>query len=344
MKQNTVTVEKEMLSDDEIVQSDWGRSNPIPAKSIQPPKLNQAVINDILQTLTLPQKELCAKYFYDNEGSNLFDQICQQPEYYPYRAEVTLLPQVAQKLAERFKKSIDLVEFGAGSLIKVKHLLDHLPNVSCYYPVDIAAEHLQVSAANLKKCYPKLNVFPIEADFTQKMKLPKFSNSIKLGFFPGSTIGNLSRSKSLEFLNQVRRSLGKGAFLLIGVDTKKSASELHRAYNDKNGITEAFNLNMLRHLNTQTGANFNLEAYEHYAFYNPTESRIEMHLVSQFEQVVSIDGHNIYIAEGESIHTENAYKYNRQDFMHLASKAGWQVEDAWLAEHNQFSLYLLSAR
>lgn len=307
-----------------------------------PVQYNQAMIDDVLQSLTLPQKKLCAKYFYDSKGSELFEKICDLDVYYPYRSEIAMLPEVAQTLSKQFNKDIDVIEFGAGASVKIKSLLNHIPQIKRYFPIDISGEHLRSAARKLQAEYPAVEVLPVEADFTQKVKLPNLTHHIKLGFFPGSTIGNFDKSLALDFLNQVRRSVGKGGYLLIGVDTKKSASVLHRAYNDKQGVTAAFNLNMLTHLNQQTGANFKREQFEHYAFYNPVKSRIEMHLVSKINQVVCIDGHNIHIAEGESIHTENSYKYSRQDFMHLVAKAGWKINQRWQAPDNQFSVYLLS--
>ncbi|WAJ69051.1 L-histidine N(alpha)-methyltransferase [Catenovulum adriaticum] len=326
--------EAEMLADEHLKTQAQFEHNP--------PQFNQAIIDDVLQSLTLPQKELCAKYFYDAKGSALFEQICDLDEYYPFKSEMAMLPSVAQALSQKFSQDIDVIEFGAGASVKIKSLFNHIPQIKRYLPIDISGEHLRSAAKKLKAAYPSVEILPIEADFTQKVKLPTLTNHIKLGFFPGSTIGNFDKNLALDFLNQVRRSVGKGGYLLIGVDTKKSASVLHQAYNDKQGVTKAFNLNILNHLNQQAGANFELAQFEHYAFYNPVKSRIEMHLVSKKNQVVCIGGHNIHIAEGESIHTENSYKYNRQDFMHLSAKAGWKINQQWVAPNNQFSLYLLS--
>ncbi|MCU4674523.1 L-histidine N(alpha)-methyltransferase [Catenovulum sp. 2E275] len=302
---------------------------------------NQQIINEILHTLTLPQKELNSKYLYDSSGLDLFYRICQLPEYYLYEQETSLLANAAQLLAGKFYSEIDLVEFGAGSAIKAQYLLDKLPRIKTYHPIDLITAQINARLETFTQRYPQLEIVPLEADITQKLKLPKLSHSIKLGLFTGSIIGNLSNSDALDFLNQVRRILGKGSYLLIGVDNKKPASILHLAYNDPNGLTQAFNLNILTHLNRLTGSDFDITQFEHYAFYNPERSRVEMHLVSRCEQVVNIDGHNIYFAEGESIHTENAYKFTKQTFSHLAAKAGWQINESWHSDNSHYSLYLL---
>lgn len=303
---------------------------------------------DVIEGLSTSPKRLSPKYFYDDQGSHYFDEICHLEEYYPYRTELKMLPDVmldaSQTLnAKKPGSQYAVVEFGAGALDKVKPLLDTLKNIQQFVPLDIAGDFLRANAEQLQEEFPNIAITPVEADFTQPVSLPCVGNLELLGFFPGSTIGNFHPDEAAKFLINARHTLKSQSYLLVGVDTKKSVVALHNAYNDRAGSTQAFNMNLLTRMNRELDADFDCDKFEHYAFYNPTKSRIEMHLVSAVEQTVNIGSARIHFAAGESIHTESSYKYAPQEFSQLASSAGWQVEAQWLAEDDMFSMFLLKA-
>lgn len=297
---------------------------------------------DVVEGLTASKKSLSPKYFYDEVGSAYFDEICHLDEYYPYRTELKLLPQVASELAERFLKPMSVVEFGAGSLVKIRPLLEAMPNICEFIPIDISGEHLLQAAKQLQRQFPTLKVNPAQADFCHPVALDMFRGE-RLGFFPGSTIGNFTPEEAQHFLSAALVTLGRNSHLLIGVDTKKSPEVLHQAYNDRKGITAKFNLNMLERINRELDADIDVDKFEHYAYYNPQQGRIEMHLVSSAEQTFQIGASAIELKEGETIHTESSYKYTSDEFKKLAELAGWAVDQTWMAEENKFSMYLLTA-
>lgn len=303
---------------------------------------DQVFFDDVITGLSQRQKQLSPKYFYDKQGSEYFDRICNLEEYYPYKAELALLPKVARELQTILKSEHAIIEFGAGSLQKIKPLLSNVEKVTRYVPVDISGKHLQSSCDELRKEYPDLNVKPIVADFTQPIAIGGRQTESKLGFFPGSTIGNFSPEEAISFLANAKTSLGSNGCMLIGVDTKKSPQILHNAYNDSQEITARFNLNILERINREIQGDFDTSRFEHYAFYNAVKGCIEMHLVCLEKHTAHIDGIAIDFEAGESIHTENSYKYTPEEFTALARKAGWQVEQAWLAEDNLFGVYLMS--
>lgn len=305
------------------------------------PAKNQFYL-DVLEGLRSEQKRLHPKYFYDAQGSKYFDEICELEEYYPYKTELAMLPHVAESLGDTIQGRFALVEFGAGSLLKVKPLLNHVSAIEKFIPIDISGDHLVAATNELKREYHDLLVEPHVADFTQMLDLGDFGNLQPMGFFPGSTIGNLSPEEARDFLGNVSRILGENSLLLIGVDTKKSPEILHQAYNDITGVTAKFNLNVLQRINQHFGDVIDVENFEHYAFYNTHDGRIEMHLVSKVAQQFYLDGQRIYFAEGESIHTECSYKYSPADFTTLVESAGWHVQQSWLAKNNMFATYLLS--
>lgn len=286
------------------------------------------------------RKALSPKYFYDEVGSQYFDEICDLNEYYPYRTELKLLPKVAADLAKSFSESVSIVEFGAGSLHKIKPLLDTVTQIEEFVPIDISVEHLQQAADALQKEYSHISVSPVAADFCRPITLPS-SRHQRMGFFPGSTIGNFTPGEATEFMRSARTTLGDNAKLLIGVDTKKSPEIIHNAYNDSLGITAKFNLNILHRINRELGCDICVENFEHYAFYDATLGRVEMHLVSLIEQSFQLGDYTITLEQGESIHTENSYKYNPQDFASLVAKSGWHTQQSWHAENGMFSMYLL---
>ena len=296
----------------------------------------------IVAGLSQPQKRILSKYFYDERGSRLFEQITQLPEYYPTRTETALLRAHAAEFAELIGPHASLVEFGSGSSTKVRILLDALEAPSAYVPIDISRDHLIESAKGLAEAYPDLMVVPVAADYTQPLELPDIPNEVvRIGFFPGSTIGNFSYAEAVDFLHNAATELGTDNGLLIGVDLKKDAAILNAAYNDSAGITAEFNLNILRHINRELGADFDLDGFTHDAQWLPEEGRVEMHLVSKCDQTVRIEGHVFEFAEGESIHTEDSHKYAIEEFHALAAEAGWRAHRYWTDADNLFSIHYL---
>ncbi|TDJ59862.1 MAG: L-histidine N(alpha)-methyltransferase [Proteobacteria bacterium] len=296
----------------------------------------------VIDGLSQPQKRLPSKYFYDERGSKLFEQITHLPEYYPTRTEMALLRTHAAEFAELIGPHASLVEFGSGSSTKVRILLDALEAPSAYIPIDISRDHLIESAKGLAEAYPDLMVVPVAADYTLPLELPVIPDEVvRIGFFPGSTIGNFSHAEAIDFLHTVATELGTDNGLLIGVDLKKDPAILHAAYNDAAGITAKFNLNILHHINRELGADFDTGGFTHDARWQPKEGRIEMHLVSTGKQTVSIAGHKFEFAEGESIHSEDSHKYTIEEFHALSAKAGWRAYRHWTDADNLFSIHYL---
>jgi dimethylhistidine N-methyltransferase len=285
---------------------------------------------DVIAGLTAKPKRLLPKYFYDAAGSALFDCIIHLPEYYPTRCELGILRDNAPAIASLFPPSAALIEFGAGSSRKARILLAAAASVEAYVPVDISGDFLQRDAAQLRRDFPRLAVHPLVADFTHEFELPPAVASLpRTGFFPGSTIGNFEPHEAADFLRSAGKLLGTGSVLVIGVDLVKAPDVLHRAYNDSAGVTAAFNLNLLARINCELGANFDLAAFAHKAFYNREESRIEMHLMSTRRQEVKLNGTTIAFQIGETIHTENSYKYSISSFQALARGSGWLPLETW---------------
>ncbi len=301
-----------------------------------------AFLQDVLNGLAQRQKSIPARWFYDKRGSQLFDQITALPEYYPTRTETGILAEKAGEMAARIGADALLVEYGAGSLVKVRYLLDQFERPAGYAPVDISETHLHAAARKLQADYPKLSIHPIAADFMGEDlgdRLP--DGGRRVGFFPGSTIGNLSDEQIVLFLKTARRDLGPDALFLIGTDLPKAEDVLVPAYDDAAGVTAAFNLNLLDRANRELGANFNLETFKHLAVWNAEESRIEMHLRSAIDQTIAIAGREFVFSVGETIHTENSRKLPPEGLDALAREAGWQIERDWRDEKDWFSLTLL---
>ncbi|HEX3673809.1 MAG TPA: L-histidine N(alpha)-methyltransferase [Rhizomicrobium sp.] len=297
----------------------------------------------LLSGLSGQPKTAPCKYFYDREGSALFDRICELPEYYPTRTEMALLAARADEIARWIGPDALLIEYGAGALKKVGLLLDALEQPRAYVPVDISGEYLHDVTARLRAARPNLAVHPIVADFTKPFAVPPASPPARrIGFFPGSTIGNLDRREALAFLRRQAAML-KGGGMLIGVDLVKDPAILHAAYNDSAGVTEAFNKNLLVRANRELDAEFDLDGFAHYAFYNPTMQRIEMHLMSLAAQRVAVAGRRIAFAEGETVHTENSHKYTVDGFRALAGEAGFTPRAVWCDPARLFSLHWLAA-
>jgi dimethylhistidine N-methyltransferase len=301
---------------------------------------------EILAGLTSANKHLPSKYFYDARGSELFDEICALPEYYPTRTETAIMEQYAVAMAEQLGRGVLLIEFGSGSSVKTRILLDNLHELSAYVPVDISREHLMLSASQLTTLYPDLEVLPVCADFTQPFELPRPEHAPKrrVVYFPGSTIGNLDPEPAVALLTRIARLACQGGALLIGVDLKKDRAILERAYNDAAGVTAAFNLNILVRLNRELDGDFDLTAFQHEAKYNAAKGRVEMHLVSSRQQTAHLAGEMIDLAAGERIHTESCYKYTPEEFEELADRAGFAVENFWMDDEQLFSVHYLVCR
>jgi len=313
------------------------------ASSFAPPS-RSAFAADLLAGLAATPKRIPPKYFYDPAGSRLFERITELPEYYPTRTERGILEERAREIARFVPEGAALVEFGSGSSEKVRLLLGELPALGAYVPVDISAEFLDEEAARLRREFPRLSVVPVAADFTKSFALlPAVLGRPRAGFFPGSTIGNFEPEEAEGFLRHAVRILSAGAAFVIGVDLVKDASILNAAYNDTAGVTAAFNLNVLARANREIGAEFDLDAFAHRAFFNEPASRVEMHLASRKHQTVRALGQTFAFAPGETIHTENSYKHTLDGFAQLARKAGWRSERAWTDRDRLFSIHVLRA-
>ena len=285
---------------------------------------------DVIAGLTAKPKRLPPKYFYDSAGSALFERITHLDEYYPTRSELALLTEHASAIAAQFPPGCALVEFGSGSSRKARSLLGATASVQAYVPVDICGEFLLQDAAQLHRDFPHLAIYPVATDFTQLAELPAEIASLpRAGFFPGSTIGNFEPHEAARFLRHAGSLLGAGAVFVVGVDLAKAPDILYRAYNDAEGVTAKFNLNLLARINRELGADFDPAAFEHHAFYNAERSRIEMHLASTRRQKVRICGATIEFRAGETIHTENSYKYTIESFRALAHGSGWSPVAVW---------------
>lgn len=296
---------------------------------------------DVLFGLSQPQKAVPPKYFYDEAGSLLFDLICRLPEYYPTRCELGILKARAGEIGTLVGPRASLVEFGSGSSIKVRLLLDAMAEPLAYVPIDISGPHMRAAVARLAEAYPGVAMVPVEADFTQAVRLPPLGEGRRVGFFPGSTIGNFTPEAAMAFLAHVGEVLGAGAALVIGFDLAKDWSVLEAAYDDRQGITAAFNLNLLARINREVGADFEPGAFRHKAFFNAGESRIEMHLESVREQEVRIGRHHFAFARGETIHTENSYKFSADAFLAMAWHAGWRTRRMWTDPRGWFAVAVL---
>ncbi len=298
---------------------------------------------EVLSGLRKPQKELPSKYFYDEQGSHLFERICTLDEYYLPRTEAMIMEAYIEEMTELLGRRLLLIEYGSGNCTKVRLLLDHLHDLAAYVPIDISREQLLGVTQELASNYPGLEVLPVCADYTSgfELPLPKQPRDRNAVYFPGSTIGNFDPIPARHFLEHIAGVCGPGGALLIGVDLKKDPGVLHRAYNDGEGITAAFNLNLLERINLELNCDFQIECFEHYAFYNPGEGRVEMHLVSLRDQTVHLDNVTIPFARGESIWTESSYKFNLDEFEQMAAAAGFRVERVWTDEQQWFSIQYL---
>jgi dimethylhistidine N-methyltransferase len=317
------------------------RSHDLQLQDLQPQVADKAEFAaDVIAGLSAPRKRLPAKYFYDGAGSQLFERITELPEYYPTRTEMKILREQAADIAKLIAPGAALVEFGAGSAKKARIVLAAAPKLACYVPVDICGEMIEQEAIELRADFPDLKVLPVTADICFPFELPPEAKAapVRVGFFPGSTIGNFEPHEAASFLRNAAQILGPGATLIIGADLIKSADILNAAYNDKAGVTAKFNLNLLTRINRELRGTFKLDTFEHHAFYNRERNRIEMHLASLKRQKVKVAGECFDFRAGETIHTENSYKYSVESLGALARGVGWMPAGVWTDADKYFSI------
>lgn len=294
--------------------------------------------------LSQPQKWVSSMYFYDDEGARLFDRITEQPEYYLTRTELAIMRRHAGEMAERIGPEAMIIEPGSGAGEKIRLLLHALERPVAYVPIDIARRHLETSSGALAGDFPGIEVLPVWADFTHPLDIPRPARRARRRavYFPGSTLGNFEPADAAALLANFAGMAGEGGGALIGVDLAKEAGVIESAYNDAAGVTAAFNLNMLPHLNRRFGADFDPDRFEHLAFYNERESRIEMHLRSRCEQTVRLAGQAVRFRADETIHTESSYKYTDRRFAELAAAGGFRLLETWKDEDSMFSVRYLA--
>jgi dimethylhistidine N-methyltransferase len=295
------------------------------------------ILHEVITGLSQEQKRLPSKLFYDEKGSALFNKICELEEYYPTRTEMQIMQDNIEEIGSLLGEGTLLIELGSGSSTKIRLLLDHIPGLAGYVPVDISTEHLIQSSESLRKEYPDLNIYPLAADYTKDFDLPFIDNHYDhiAAFYPGSTIGNFRKDEAKKFLARIAK--------IIGVDLKKDKATLEAAYNDKRGVTAEFNLNILTHINNEANSNFEADKFEHFAFYNEKMGRIEMHLISKEDQRIRLNGSSIHFKKDENILTEYSYKYSVGEFARLVSEL-FEVRKVWTDSDNLFSIQYLRVK
>ena len=300
---------------------------------------------EVLAGLSKSPKSVPPKFFYDEAGSDLFNKICETPEYYVTRTEVALLETYSAEISRRAGPSRAVIEYGCGSSLKINTLLDGLTSPAEYLAIDISKEHLLQTATDIAEAHPAIKVGAICADFSRDLDLPETvgDGSRRLAFFPGSTIGNQTPEEAVQFLQIVRTAVGHDGSLLIGVDLEKDSSILTPAYNDDDGHTAAFNLNLLHRIRSELGGNLDCSQFRHDAFFNESLHRVEMHLVSECDQDILVGGQTFHFANRETIHTESSYKYTVDRFSELAVSAGFRVTETWIDPDSLFSIHYLDA-
>lgn len=319
------------------------RHSELPLRSIAPVE-SRELLAEVLSGLTSSPKTLPAKLFYDDEGARLFERICTLDEYYLTRSELSILRQRVGEIAELAGPHCALVEYGSGAGTKIRLLLDALHAPAAYVPIDIS--HLQLArvAEDLEADYPDVAIRPLCADYTRPLVLPPLPPHARtLAFFPGSTIGNFHPAEAAAFLTRIRRTVGTGGMLVLGVDRRKDPAVLNAAYDDPHGVTAAFNLNMLQRINREIGADFDVRRFRHLAFFNDRDSRVEMHLVSTEDQTVDIAGTSIELARSETIWTESSYKYDEEQLANVVGSAGFTIERLWTDARAYFWVSVLRA-
>ncbi len=318
--------------------------DPLLAPRAAPRDVRAEFLADVLDGLSQEQKQIPCKWLYDARGSHLFERICELDEYYPTRTELRLMEGNVGAMASLLGRGCAVVEYGSGSSLKTRLLLQHLAEPAAYVPVDISASALLEATERLARAFPSLRIRPVCDDFTAGSTLPLdgLGESRRVVYFPGSTIGNFHKAEVVGFLRAVAAQCGRGGGLLIGVDLRKEVPILLRAYDDRRGVTAAFDLNLLVRANRELEADFRLERFRHEARWDERNGRVEMHLVSTVDQLVSVAGHTFAIRAGESIWTESSYKYGMREFAALAALAGWRCERTWTDERAWFSVQYLT--
>lgn len=300
-------------------------------------------LDDVVAGLSRPQKALAPKYFYDQAGAALFDQITRTDDYYVTRVETAIMRAYAKSIGRAVRGCRSIVELGSGSGSRMEILLAVTPSATTYTPVDLSQELLDDTALSVRWVRPEMAVYPLLADFTRTLVLPVEASAPALGFMPGSTLGNFGFDQARDLLRRIRAALGANARFLVGVDFLKSPHRLVRAYDDRDGVTARFNRNLLTRINRELGADFDPRMFQHQAIFNPIKSRIEMHLVSTINQSVVLADRSFEFRAGETIHTESSYKFSLDGFSSLARDAGWKVSRRWTDPEKQFGVYLLTA-
>lgn len=312
-------------------------------QSIELKEKKISLLEEIKNGLSQEQKQLPCKLLYNQRGSALFDKICDLEEYYPTRTENAIMQKHVSEMANYIGEGALLIEYGSGSSIKIRSLLNVIKNLVGYIPIDISRDHLEQSANILRDIYPHILIQPIWADYTKSFFLSRLDNvSKRVVYFPGSTIGNFHPQEAIKFLSRMATVSEKNGGILIGVDLKKEQDLLNAAYDDKKGITAEFNKNILNHLNYLFDSDIDLNLFKHRAFFNQDKSRVEMHLVCQEDMSFNVDGKYVSIEEGETIWTESSYKYTLDEFESLSRQAGLRVEKVWTDDNNYFSVQYLS--
>lgn len=304
---------------------------------------NETMLNEVIEGMSLPQKTLPSKFFYDEKGSQLFDEITKLDEYYPTRTEWGILEKFVFEMEAELEEHVLLIEPGSGSSEKTRVLLDNMKSICCYIPMDISGDYLLKVAEVLREEYPGIEIEPLSADYTRPFELPNLHHKAqKVVFFPGSTIGNFKPETVRRFFSVIADIVGKDGALLIGVDLKKDKAVLEAAYNDKKGITAEFNKNILFHINNEVGSNFDPTKFEHSSIWNEEDGRIEMHLIAKEAHSISVNGTTFSMEKGEYIHTENSHKYSVEEFSEMVS-TWFTVEKVWTDEKNYFSVQYLKS-
>lgn len=309
------------------------------------PDSSEGVLNEIIQSLSKSQKELSCKFFYDEQGSILFEQISELEEYYLTRTEISILNNNIENISDTVGEEALILELGSGSSRKIRILLDNFKRVAAYIPVDISREFLLQSAKKLGQEYENLKIIPIVADYTRPFTIPDFEMpySRLVAYYPGSTIGNFTKDQARKFLKNISELCGPKSGLLIGIDLKKESEILEKAYNDGKGVTAEFNLNILKNMNSTFGTNFEINKWKHIAFYNEEHGRVEMHLQSLEEQSVRLNGTSITFKKDETIHTENSYKYSIEEFKDMIEPF-YSLKNVWSDPGNKFAVCYFEAK
>lgn len=321
----------------------YASSSPVSLIDLHPTEAD--LREEVIAGLSQPHKQLPYKLLYDQRGSELFDQICEQPEYYITRTELSIMRERSGEMAQALGPDCLLIEYGSGSSVKIRLLLDEMEHPAAYVPIDISREHLMRSAHRLAEQYPDLRIMPVCGDYTSPIDLPHDDRAARRAvYFPGSTIGNFEPDEAKSFLKRIARLCGEGGGLIVGVDLRKDPELLNGAYNDAQGVTAAFTLNALHRLNHEFGADFALDAWRHHAAYQPERGRVEIHLLSRRDQVAHINDHTFHFQRGEMINTEFSYKYTFEGFRQLAGDAGFAPQRLWTDEKQLFSIWYMVVR